>query len=268
MAEMLNKASRTLLCTFMLAIVSLCFSQDAVAANKHYSAQSRQDVSLITDTPWYALKYSENGRIPPSWYYTRDKYRVFIPKSFQEQLGEEKMLSTIESAKKRVEKLSGKFTSNVDIFITFEIRPKNFACEKGVVTSGLAFQQNGRYCIAISLSHFSEALCAHELFHIRMRQLGLRPASWLEEGMAEFIESKNGFVQSHFNRLKAKGPLKMSKMGNLPRCSQLGLLERSTAWALVYYLVKVEGMEFIRVAHLSEFPDPKAVFEEISKRRE
>lgn len=266
-------SQRGLIALFMLLFGVMISAGPAAAQYGTYRAPENAyrvvaTNDLLTDTRWYRFVYADDGSVPMASIIETRRYRLFYPRTYQHQVSTEAIQKILDQGFDRAERLMGRMVRQTDIYIAKQILPKSSPCEEGVITNGLAFAHNGRQVVVLRLEAASVSLVAHEALHIRVDERGAAPPSWFEEGMAEFAESEDGFSDAHFAQLEKLGPLTIDEMGNLKPCSKKGLQARSTAWAMVFYLVKIEGRTLAELQFLREFPDPQAAADEVKAWRQ
>jgi hypothetical protein len=241
----------------------LMLGSSQVFAWQGYQAPSlAEDVTgtngLLTSAPGYTIAYADDDTRPMAKVIRTEAYRLFLPHVYMDIRSQAEIQEEIGVGLERCRKLLGATRKPIDIYVCTSISPKRDPCDSGVQTAGIAFSGSDRHVMILSLSHLKRSLVAHEGLHLRLRDLSLRPPSWFEEGMAEFVESEDGFDQWHYDNLATKGPLSIDEMNELKPCSQKDLQARSTAWAMVYFMVKLRGERFAALPMTVSYPNPTA----------
>lgn len=247
------------------AVLTLCLllsGSQAYAWQGYRAPNLGQDVTgtngLLTDAPGYTIAYADGDERPMAKVIRTELYRLFLPHDYLKTRSQAEVQKEVDVGLERCRKLLGATRKPIDIYICTSIIPKSNPCDSGVVTAGIAFSGSDTHVMVLSLNHFDRSLVAHEGLHLRLRDLSLRPPSWFEEGMAGYVETEDGFNKWHFDNLASKGALSIEAMNNLKPCSRKGLQARSTAWAMVYFMVKLRGERFAALPMSGSYPNPTA----------
>lgn len=200
-----------------------------------------------------------------------EKFRLTYPLAYTVDLPPAVLVGYVEAAFARVERLLGTFDARIEMFVPGRIVPDDPDFPEGLSIAGVCFvDDNGQIHVVVSKWAAGFETFAHELFHARLRDLGVEPPGWFEEGMAHFVEHKDGFNPDLYDLLKEKGPLSMDAIKRIKGVTDEEMRLRATAWALVYYLVEIQGHEFKKVMQMGvdELPDPEKAFAAIKALRE
>jgi hypothetical protein len=197
------------------------------------------------------------------------KYRVTYPLAFAERLPVTELAKRIEEAMARVERMLGAFDTRIEMIIPGRIVTDDPDFPPNLSIAGVTWkEEDGQIHVAVALGSADVGTFAHELLHARLRNLGLSPPTWFEEGLAHFAESEDGFNESMYDLLKKEGPLTLAEIAKIKGVTTQEMRLRATGWAVAYYLVHIKGQALRDVAQLKELPDPKAAFAAIEKQRE
>jgi hypothetical protein len=199
------------------------------------------------------------------------KFRLTYPLAYTPDLPPAVLVGYVEAAFARVERLLGPFDARIEMFVPGRIVPDDPDFPENLSIAGVCFvDDSGQIHVVVSKWAAGFETFAHELFHARLRDLGVDPPGWFEEGMAHFVEHKDGFNPDLYDLLKEKGPLRMEEIKRIKGVTKEEMRLRATAWALVYYLVEIQGHEFKKVMQLGvdELPDPEKAFAAIKALRE
>ena len=182
------------------------------------------------------------------------KYRLSYPLTSARVIPVTELAARVDSAFTRVEKNLGPFTSRIEMIVPHRIVPDDPDFPKELSIAGVCWKEDdGRIFVAVSLGSADVDTFAHELFHARMRELNRSPPTWFEEGMAHFMESEDGFNKELFSLLKEKGPMKLKEIRKVKGVTKEELRMRASAWAMVYYLVRIEGYTLDEVSRMDPF---------------
>ncbi|MFN8390159.1 MAG: hypothetical protein U0136_07720 [Bdellovibrionota bacterium] len=194
-----------------------------------------------------------------------DRYRLYYPILFNDKLAIREVLTHLEAAFDRVEAEMGPFKKKVSISIPAEI-PSAEAAAQNLVIAGLTWEENKNVYVLVALWSAGKVdTFAHELMHARLRDAGVHPAHWFEEGLAHFIETDDGFNQELFDVLEAYGPLSTKEAAQISGITKDEMRSRATAWAIVYYLHNIKGESLQKIATSKHLPDAKTAFAALRK---
>lgn len=197
-----------------------------------------------------------------------DKFRLFYPVSFAEVISLEDILSRVNAAFARVEKEFGAFEKRVDIYVPGRIQIPG-AEENGLVVAGLTFVRDRQVNVLVALWAAKDVdTFAHELLHARLRDAGISPPGWFEEGLAHFMETKDGFNEELYELLLKKGPIGLDKAAEIDGITEDEMQLRATAWLLTYYLHTFEGKTLREIAEAESLPDPSKALEAVTTAHE
>ncbi|MCB0344800.1 MAG: hypothetical protein KDD66_06775 [Bdellovibrionales bacterium] len=194
-----------------------------------------------------------------------EKFTLTYPAWFTRRVPLEVILKHIDDSFKRVEALLGKFDRRVEIFVPGSITADGLP--EGLMILGLCWMDDGQIKVAVSLPAARVIdTFAHELLHARLRDLGVQPPRWFEEGMAHMLESEDGFNADLFQLLEQVGMMTNEELEAAARgITSDEMRLRATGWAIAYYLVHVRNTPLKDVATSSEFPDLDEVWKAVSE---
>lgn len=201
-----------------------------------------------------------------------DRFQLRFPLVFTARLHPLMLVSAIEGGFARVEDLLGPFETKIDMFVAGRIVSASEDFPEGLTIAGVTFkdEDTGKIHVVVALGAALSETWPHELFHARMRELGLDPPLWFEEGAAHYVEAADGFNEQLFELLKEEGPLTKEEIAEIDGVTSKEMRMRASGWAVVYYLTELKGHKFSDVVRMDpeDFPDPKEAFEAIKKHLE
>lgn len=198
------------------------------------------------------------------------QYRVTYPLEFTRWMHPLLLSSRIEAAVKRVEGFLGPFKKQVDTYVVGALTFPGQDMPDNLMVAGLTIQdEEGNVVVLVALPACTTETWAHELLHARMRELGLNPPVWFEEGMAHFVEVEDGFNKELFQILEKESVLSRDELKSITEVTDKEMRRRASGWALVYYLVKLKGTKLSEVVRMDpeDLPSPKEAYEAIVESR-
>ncbi len=198
-----------------------------------------------------------------------EKFRLFYPVAFTGKIPLKDILSRLLEAFDRVENEFGAFEKPVDVYVPGWILLDG-AAEHNLRIAGLtSVTEDGQVYVLVALWAAGDVdTFAHELLHARLRDAGISPPHWFEEGLAHFMESEDGFNEDLYEILLEKGPLSLKKAFEIEGFTDDEMQLRATAWLLTYYLHEFEGKSLGEIAKAKNLPDPAVALEMVKKDHE
>lgn len=239
---MLNMASLAFLSLSLVSLACVALKSTpaeasmAPAAEPVLQAENRaapQPDVLVVEQPGYQLQY---------------------PAQFEQHMPVEQVCELIDGCIERIEALFGPFEKRIYIGVPGRISGgPDFPAH--LTIQGVTFVDDaGDICVLVALPALGPEVMTHELCHARLRDLGLDPPRWLEEGMAEFVEQPDGFLPGFARLLAEHGQVSDQRLAEDEGVADDEMQLRATAWAMVYHLVNEQGLELKEVATLRQFP--------------
>ena len=211
------------------------------------SAQAEQksgnSVSLPQETEHSWICYGENANERNDrTAITTSRFRLLYPTEYERTCDIANCLAELDLAYAQISKQLGPFVHSFDVILAESISPKERVCTNGRIVAICV--DNGETTIVVRRDRIRRSVLTHEFTHAWFNQQKKEPVSWLEEGIAEYVEtlSEDGYSEFHMKRLRKTGLLCASKFGQTARCSDESKMARSTAWWLVYFLAERKGV--------------------------
>jgi len=203
----------------------------------------------------------QSEKVPPKILVVeRKRYRLYYPLAFTPEIPLRDILERLDAAFARVERDYGPFKNRLDIAVPREI-PNEEAKKNGLVIAGLTFTVDGKVNVLVALWAADKIdTFAHELVHARLRDAGIHPAHWFEEGLAHYAETSDGFQAELYDVLLKHGVIDPAKAETISGITKDEMRMRATAWALVYYMAKAKGMKLVEIAAARDLPDAETAF--------
>jgi hypothetical protein len=266
----LNRAIVAFFLTFAL-LFGICVPSAALADPMSApAAASPQQSAPESDAPQAAK--GDQAPTPVLLTIETDRYRVQYPLEFSFRAHPLMLAHAINQGFERVEGLLGKFKTKIEMFVPARIVSANKDFPEGLSIAGITFkdQDSGQIRVVVALWASLGETWPHELFHARMRELGLDPPTWFEEGAAHYVESPKGFNKELYALLDKDGPLSMEELNGIHSVTAKEMRMRATGWAIVYYLTQIKEHKFSDVIKMnpSELPDPAVAFRAIKAQYE
>ena len=215
---------------------------------------------LPLETSGYYFRYADDGVALEISLYETKRFRLLCPSTALQQKPMEEIASLCEQGLDRIEAHLGKFETKLTVCIPLKIAPSDIAVAKRMRILGLQFQHRGKEHFAVAVDALSVDIFAHEAFHYRLKELKVQPIWWLEEGIAEFVETEDGFNAEHLKALIEKGPIEVDALNKLKRGCPEEMQARATGWAIVVHLVRVKKHSLLEVAKASTVPTSSEAF--------
>jgi hypothetical protein len=251
----------------LLALNTVCIG---TIPAEQIAASDAAALRLWSDTPRKA-EIEDTPATPVMVTIEAERYRLTYPLAFTRALPPIQLAELVEAAMGRVEGYLGPFEARLEMLVAGRIVTDDPEFPEDLSIAGVCFvDDDGQIRIVVSLWAADVETFTHELLHARLRDLGMEPPGWFEEGMAHFVEHEDGFHPDLYELLLEEGPLTMDEIKRIKGVTSEEMRLRATAWALVYYLVHHEAHEFSCLAHLGidDLPDPLKAFAAIKAERE
>lgn len=237
--------------TFVIALAALLFT--TACSHPNIGIRMGSDSVPPDDS-------QEDQEAPRILVVVEDRFVLYYPETFAQFLPLEDLLMNVFLAFQRVEAYLGEMQRPVTIAVVGRIVPADENFPDNLTIAGLCAEIDGEIRIWVAFpAAFSPETFAHELLHARFRDLGLEPARWLEEGVAHFFDYADGFNPYLLAILNEQGIMSREELRASEGVDEHEMKRRASAWANVYYLVKVQGLSILDVANGAELPDPEVV---------
>ncbi len=176
-----------------------------------------------------------------------DHYRLHLAAHREKDVSLDETQKTVDRAIRHVEKLLGPFRRSVHIFVADSIRPKNPRGKSGRVVA-VCYKED-RTIIVLSKDRLTLPIVTHEFVHAWFNEQKHEPESWVEEGIAEYVETlePNGYSEYHVKRLKELGFVDFARFGKTQVCTPERRHARSSSYWMVYHLVHEGDCDLVDV---------------------
>lgn len=176
-----------------------------------------------------------------------DHFRLHLGVHRSEEISQDEVHEKLTKAITHVEKVLGRFRHTVQVFVADSIQPIRRGGTSGRVVA--VCYKADRNIIVLSKDRLTLPIITHEFVHAWFNEQAREPESWVEEGIAEYIETleADGYSEFHVARLKELGFLDFERFGKTQVCTPERRLARSSSYWMVYHLVQAEKYKLAEV---------------------
>lgn len=204
------------------------------------------------------------GIIGPPVVHRTEQYNLAIMPGMETQVDAQEIIKTIDKAYADVERIFGyKFTSKTRIVVVPYLENPNAVGG----TSGTFW---GTF-VEVTLDGLDLDTFRHELIHVMVRLRNLPIPYGMNEGLAYYFGNPHGWDPSFLAILFREGPSQSLErpegIPGSPGYEARDMQVLATGWATVFYLHRIKGLSPREISEMTEFPNPKEMWEEILKRR-